>query len=128
VTAVDSAGNESAYSNEVNGAPHSPLGVDEILAQIPKEYSLFQNYPNPFNPSTTIRYGLPSRSSVRLVVINVLGQTVGELVNSEQEAGYQSIVWNAEVSSGVYIYRVTAISLSDPTKHFVDTKKMLLMK
>jgi hypothetical protein len=58
----------------------------------------------------------------------MLGQQVKELVNTEQQAGYQSIVWNANVASGMYFYRIVATSLSDPNKRFVETKKMLLLK
>jgi hypothetical protein len=103
-------------------------GIEEVAAEIPTIYSLAQNFPNPFNPSTTFRYGLPARSSVRLVIYNVLGQVVKELVNTEQQAGIQSVVWNANVSSGLYFYRLEAISNDDPSKRFVETKKMLLVK
>jgi hypothetical protein len=95
---------------------------------VPKEITLLQNYPNPFNPSTTIQYGLPARSSVRLVIYNILGQAVKELINTEQQAGIQSVVWNANVSSGLYFYRLEATSIDNSNKRFVETKKMLLLK
>jgi photosystem II stability/assembly factor-like uncharacterized protein len=100
----------------------------ERLFASPNSFALKQNYPNPFNPSTTIQYGLPILSSARLIIYNMLGQIVSELVNTEQQAGYQSVVWNANVSSGLYFYRLEATSLDDPTKRFVETKKMLLLK
>jgi photosystem II stability/assembly factor-like uncharacterized protein len=95
---------------------------------IPKEYSLSQNFPNPYNPSTTIQYGLPARSAVRIVIYNILGQVVKELINSEQPAGIQSVVWNANNASGLYFYKLEATSLDNPGKRFVETKKMLLLK
>jgi len=98
------------------------------IVEIPKEYALSQNYPNPFNPSTTLRYGLPSQSRVRLVVYNVLGQVVTNLVNTEQPAGWNQVVWNANVSSGLYFYRIEATSLDNPSNRFVETKKMLLLR
>ena len=67
------------------------VNVSEKLSQIPIKYSLSQNYPNPFNPATTIRYGLPARSVVRVAIYNVLGQVVSELVNGEQDAGYYDV-------------------------------------
>ncbi len=103
-------------------------GVQERTAEIPTIYSLAQNYPNPFNPSTTIQYGLPARSSVRLVIYNILGQVVKELGNTEQSAGWNQIVWDANVSSGLYFCRLEATSKNDPSKRFVETKKMLLLK
>ena len=96
---------------------------------IPMRYEVRQNFPNPFNPSTTISYGLPERSIVRLVIYNALGQVVKELVNAEVPAGNQSVVWNAVgVSSGLYYYTIEAASIEVPGKRFVDTKKMLLIK
>jgi outer membrane protein assembly factor BamB len=94
----------------------------------PSVYTLVQNYPNPFNPSTKIQYGLPARSSVRLVIYNILGQAVAELVHAEQAAGIQSVVWNASVASGMYFYRIEATSLDGSNKRFAETKKMLLLK
>jgi hypothetical protein len=104
------------------------LYVKDERADPIRQYRLFQNYPNPFNPSTTIQYGLPARSTVRLVIYNVLGQVVSDLVNTEQSAGWNQVVWNANVSSGIYFYRLEATSLDNPSKRFVETKKMLLLR
>ena len=85
-------------------------------------YALLQNYPNPFNPSTTIRYGLPSRSHVTLTVFNTLGQQVAALVQGEQEAGYHEAVFDAAgLSSGVYLYGLTA-------GDFVQTRELVLVR
>ena len=122
-----------------NSSPISPLrvplggngtlaGVEHLLTEIPSVFSLKQNYPNPFNPSTTIQYGLPVRSTVRLVIYNMLGQVVKEMIHSEQQAGYQSFVWNTNVASGIYFYRIETTSREDPNKHFAETKKMLLLR
>jgi hypothetical protein len=102
--------------------------VAENGQAIPKEFALHQNYPNPFNPSTTIRYVLPTRSRVKIEIYNILGQMIARLANSEQDAGYRSVVWNANVSTGIYFYRIEAIAANDPSKHYMDVKKMLLMK
>ncbi len=95
---------------------------------IPQEYSLSQNYPNPFNPNTTIRYGLPSASIVSLKIFNILGQQVSQLVNSVEPVGWHEVVWNANISSGLYFYRLDAISTVDPQKRFTQLKKMVLLK
>jgi hypothetical protein len=89
---------------------------------LPKTSELEQNYPNPFNPSTTIRYGLPHNSAVRLTVFNTLGQQVATLVQGEQVAGYHEVRFDgAGLSSGVYFYRLTA-------GNFVQTRKLILLR
>jgi hypothetical protein len=88
----------------------------------PGGFALYQNFPNPFNPSTTIRYGLPHKSAVRLTVFNTLGQQVATLVQGELEAGYHEVRFDASgMASGVYFYRITAGA-------FVGTKKLLLIR
>jgi hypothetical protein len=111
----------------VNGNGTS-TGVLQIGNDIPSTFTLYQNYPNPFNPSTTVRFGAPARSRVKLTVFNILGQQVAELVNEELNAGYFEKQWTAGVASGLYIYRLEALSVSDPTKRFVDVKKLVLLK
>jgi hypothetical protein len=95
---------------------------DEDKDMLPKYFEATQNYPNPFNPTTTISFTLPSKTSVRLDVFNVLGQTVATLINGELQAGQHEAVWDAGNSpTGVYFYRLTAEKES-------ITKKMLLLK
>ncbi len=42
------------------------------------------SYPNPFNPTTTIAYKIPKDGFVNLIVYNMLGQEVVQLVNQNQ--------------------------------------------
>ena len=104
------------------------VGIGKVNQNIPLDFSLYQNYPDPFNPSTTIRYALPARSLVRIVIYNMLGQVVKVLTDAEQQPGYQSVVWNANAASGMYFYRIEASSIDNPNNRFVETKKMLLLK
>lgn len=97
-------------------------------SRVPDIYSLSQNYPNPFNPTTTIRYGLPSTSHVSLKIYNILGQLIVDLKNTEQTTGWYETTWNANVSSGLYFYRIDAVSTADPNKRFTQLKKMILLK
>jgi len=108
----------------------SPLSVEPISKDAPKEFVLYQNYSNPFNPTTIIKYDLPEESYVTLKVYNLLGQEVAVLVDEFQDAGYKSVEWNAGYfSSGVYIYRIIAKELSaNSRKQFMDVKKMLVIK
>jgi hypothetical protein len=56
------------------------------------------------------------------VVYDILGNLITTLVDSEQEAGYYSVKWNAgNLASGVYFYALNSGSYS-------AVKKLLLMK
>ncbi|MBZ0203133.1 MAG: T9SS type A sorting domain-containing protein [Ignavibacteria bacterium] len=97
------------------------LGVTTTI-EIPNRFYLNQNYPNPFNPSTTIKYGLPKNSIVKITMYDLLGREVGVLVNELKQAGtYDAKFDGTNMASGVYFYRIEAGA-------FVDTKKMLLIK
>jgi hypothetical protein len=97
-------------------------GVSNGLREIPVGFILAQNYPNPFNPSTTIRYGLPSRSHVTLTVFNTLGQQAATLVEGEQEGGVYEAVFDASgLASGVYLYRLQAGG-------FIQVRKLMVLR
>jgi hypothetical protein len=97
----------------------------------PKTFSLDQNYPNPFNPATVIRYAVPTESKVRVVVYNVSGEVVKELVNEVQSAGFHESTFSSNsgtnLSSGIYFYSIEATPLNG-NNAFKQTKKMILLK
>ncbi|MFH0989406.1 MAG: LamG-like jellyroll fold domain-containing protein [bacterium] len=95
---------------------------------VPREFALNQNYPNPFNPSTIIRYSLPVKSQVRLIILNTLGQRIATLVNSEQAAGNFQVEWKTNMATGLYFYRLEAVGVEGEKKAFSSTKKMLLLQ
>jgi Secretion system C-terminal sorting domain len=94
----------------------------------PGAYVLNQNYPNPFNPSTTIEYILPRASNVNIEILSLLGEHVATLYRGVQSAGRQQIRWRSALSSGIYFYRIDATALNNASVHFIETKKMLLLK
>lgn len=96
-------------------------GVKDGREGVPSFCKLRQNYPNPFNPTTTIRYELPNRERVTLVIYNVRGERVRVLVDGRKPAGRHDAVWNGRndsgntVASGVYFYpHVGGAIRSDP--------------
>ena len=101
--------------------------VDNRSETFPQGFALEQNFPNPFNPVTTLRYDLPENSYVNVTVYDMLGRQVRTLVNTTQDAGFRSVIWNATndygkpVSAGIYLYQIQA-------GEFVQTKKMVLLK
>ena len=117
-----------AQLRRIAADPEGPTAIlEEENAAAPKTYSLSNAFPNPFNPNTTIRYSVPKTGPVQLTIYNMLGQQVRILVDGVQSAGTHQITWDGRnangrgVSSGVYLYRLTAES-------FNQTKKMLLLK
>jgi hypothetical protein len=100
--------------------PDSSLGVN-YMEEI-DGYSLGQNYPNPFNPATTISFSVPTQSFVSLKVFDSLGREQSVLLSEKLSAGTYTRQWNAaDLSSGVYFYRLEAGS-------FIETKKLILLK
>ncbi|MEN8192486.1 MAG: DUF3160 domain-containing protein [Bacteroidota bacterium] len=86
---------------------------DEPL--IPETHLMAQNYPNPFNPNTKIVFNVPSRltnSKVKLMVYDIQGNLVKELINKNLSSGNYIVEWNGSndknrnVSSGIYFYEV----------------------
>ena len=62
---------------------------------IPNAPYVLQNYPNPFNPNTTIEYGVSvNGTKVTIVVHDVSGRVVKELVNEVSRPGRFSTTWD----------------------------------
>ncbi len=104
-------------------------GATSVAAatELPADFGLEQNYPNPFNPETMIPYQLASRSKVRLVIYNALGQEVRTLLATTQEAGAYTARWDGkdnlgrQLPTGVYLYRLHAGEMT-------FTKKMIYLR
>lgn len=92
-----------------------------------KEYELLGNYPNPFNPETVISYALPEESNVELRIYNLMGKLVRTFAYNSQTSGYKNITWNGKdesgviVSSGIYIYRLQAVSNKNQGHVFIKS-------
>ena len=77
------------------------------------EFTLEQNYPNPFNSQTMIPYTVPTEATVRLTVMDVLGQTARQVFVGRVSAGEHVVPFNAEgLPSGIYFYRLEAPGVS----------------
>ncbi len=142
VTVFNDKGNQS-FNITVNGLPtglifdpnnyilKDVLGIVTGVESktLPNTFTLKQNYPNPFNPTTTISFSVPEKSFVSLVVTDLLGRKVAELVNEEKPQGNYTVFFDAgnlpagrqELSSGIYFYTLT-------TGNFIQTKKMILLR
>tara|TARA_B100002052_G_scaffold94259_2_gene86962 strand:+ start:18322 stop:19125 length:804 start_codon:yes stop_codon:yes gene_type:complete len=93
----------------------------------PYSFGLSKNYPNPFNPTTTIGYDVAVAGEVSIIIYDMMGREVKNLVSDYANPGSYSVVWNAknnqglEVSAGMYVYKMIA-------GDFVQVNKMLLVK
>ena len=101
--------------------------VKDIVALIPKEFSLGHNYPNPFNPSTTIPFTITEPGLAVVTIYDISGREIRQILNESLRSGFYSTIWDgknsngAPVSSGVYYYGLK-------TKTFNSFKKMILIK
>ena len=76
---------------------------------IPNVTKLIGNYPNPFNPSTTISFSTAKDAeNAEILIYNIKGQKVKQLLNEALPAGKHSVIWNGRdsnnhsVASGLY--------------------------
>ena len=105
----------------------SSIYAYEVSFLSPESTSLSKNYPNPFNPSTSIDYQLSEAGMVSLIIYDLKGAVVRNLINDHQEENYHNIVWNGKndngqaVASGRYILKMS-------TYGFSDTITMTLLK
>jgi hypothetical protein len=122
---VTCPGTASTSMADAGTKSNSPLGL--TYNNMPTKFELRQNAPNPFNPITTIRLALPEATPWTVSVYDIQGRLVKQFEGQTAGASYVDVQWNgtdergAPVASGVYLYRVRA-------DHFVDVKKMVLLK
>ena len=123
----DPLATQITITSAANGWDGTMLGDNTML---PGNYSLSEAYPNPFNPTTTIDYALRENGNVSIIVYDLMGRIVRELVNEFQFADggiTHSVVWNGAdnsgnmVSSGIYIYRMIS-------NDFTKSHRITLMK
>jgi Secretion system C-terminal sorting domain/NedA-like, galactose-binding domain/Bacterial Ig-like domain len=110
----------SIWKIEAYGTSTEPN--NNLITSIPTKFEISQNYPNPFNPSTKIDYSVPKGSYVRIIIYDILGNKVKELVNGFKNPGNYTVELNASnLTSGIYFYRLQAGNIA-------ETKKMILLK
>lgn len=101
------------------------IAANVIIA--PFRLAVSQNTPNPFNPRTLIPFTVTRDCRVTVEVFDLTGRMVTVLADGAFPAGTHALSWDARddrgrvVSSGTYLYRVTA------GKNSV-TRKMLFLR
>ena len=85
-------------------------------------FFLEQNRPNPFKSLTIIKYTLPSRSRVTVLITNSYGKVVDKLISETQDAGSYELKFSADgLPKGTYFYHVVA-------NKFCDSREMEITK
>ena len=96
--------------------------IGDNSGELPMNFHLYQNYPNPFNPSTKIKFEIPQQSLTSITVYDITGKEIAVLLNDVVQAGSYEVEFNgANVSSGIYFYRIVS-------NGFTDIKKMIMVK
>ena len=130
-----STGDLLSLDGDINKWSSNGVFIINSLAEVepaPEEYHLNSVYPNPFNPITTISFGLAEDAEVSIEVYNIQGSIVETLASQYMEAGYHSVVWDADQhSSGIYFVKMLSGSSTGGItgkNENVSIQKMMLIK
>jgi hypothetical protein len=123
--AVAGGDNESVVATSVfmKEAPYASYRLDfQTLSDgvtgvsesdvVENEVRLVGAFPNPTAGSTTIRFALPEKAAVSLLIYDVAGRLVRRLDQGEAAAGVNDVVWDGfddtghEVANGLYLYKL----------------------
>ena len=108
--------------------PDEPVGIQPMNTNVPSAFKLYQNFPNPFNPATSIKFDIAKRGNVRVVVFDMLGRELSNLINESLNPGTYQVSFDARLhgqgsglSSGIYLCRLQS-------EDYAYTMKMNLIK
>jgi hypothetical protein len=88
------------------------------------EFTLLGNTPNPTNGTTRINFIASAADNVRLVITDMYGREVAELINGTVQAGEHTVEFNVneyDLSSGIYFYSLVS-------NGYTATKRMVIIK
>ncbi len=110
----------------LNGAIYrynsSLIGIINNRKSVSDGFEIFPNYPNPFNSSTLISFRIFKRSTVKIIIYDVLGQKRQILTDGSFQSGmYRFNFDGTGLASGIYFCK---ININNST----TTKKMVLIK
>lgn len=90
--------------------------------KLPDKFELSQNNPNPFKRKTTIRYSIPFKTKVIIMINNAEGQIIQKIISPNQEAGTYEIEFYADgLPKGNYFYHMI-------TDDYFKSREMELIK
>lgn len=98
------------YGGNISTAPDSGFysfylhgqGIEENDV-FPNKFQLFEPNPNPFASNTIIRYVLPEKSNVNLILYDLSGRFVSTLYSGIKEKGYYNVeLKTMDIAAGIY--------------------------
>jgi hypothetical protein len=94
----------------------------QIKNMIPSGFYLEQNDPNPFKKLTIIKFNLPYRTKVTMLITNSYGKVVDKLISCAHDPGTHELEFFADgLPKGTYFCHLVA-------DKFSDTREMELTK
>lgn len=93
----------------VGGTPVTAVAEEQPGPAVPVAFALAEPQPNPMNPATTVRFLVPVRSEVRVVVYDPVGRLVARLFEGVAEPGEHVLTWQPDRrASGLYLLEMSA--------------------
>jgi flagellar hook capping protein FlgD len=120
----------SAASRAQVAAGAARASAAEPAAGADLGFVLAQNFPNPFSGGTLVRFTLPERSHLKLMVLDVAGRRVATLAVGAWDPGTHAVIWSGRTDadqparSGIYFVRMTA-GLMSGEQRFMALRKMI---
>ena len=97
-----------ANANVIEGVTFKTLSVSSSPEALAHAGISTMNAPNPFKEVTNIRFNLPENGKVQILLYDMMGNTVDNLLEQSMDAGQHSVELRANnLNSGVYQYRIT---------------------
>ena len=95
----------------------------EVQVDLPSTHSLSPAHPNPFNPSTNFSLIVRERQTVRIDLLNALGQIQSNIFDGVLSAGSKSqfTIQAESLPTGVYFYRAVG-------EDFSTSRKVVLLR
>jgi len=121
----------ASQSNDPNnlygwGIVNAYASINSVITNIDNKKELdnlylLTNYPNPFNPATTIRFAIPEKSNVKILIYDILGNEISTLFNDEADPGIREIKFDGSsvpggLSSGIYFVRMISKNVQKTLK------------
>ncbi|MBU0711877.1 cellulase family glycosylhydrolase [bacterium] len=101
---------------------------NSIIEEVTSYLYIGKNYPNPFNDRTIIPIILTQPTNIQLLVFDLKGTKIAELVSGVLPVGLTEIIWDGtdtrkkRVSAGVYFYQLNLNSAKQTAKPMLYLK------